>query len=241
MEYFVKKNGKILGPFEENKLKALLTQKKFSAENSISVDKNDWFTISECDIFDDIENSTVKKKQKVKKVKKSSPPPPPAPVSAVPPPPPPQKVNSYPDNVRPDSDNMEASQLASRGARFLAVMLDGLCFLPISIIYEFAKSSKNDGGMVIAGIAFLILSIVQIVLLSNSGQTIGKKLMGIKIVNIEDKSNPGFFGAVFLRKFVTGLLYIIPFFVFVDVLCIFRHDKRCIHDLIAGTEVVTVS
>jgi hypothetical protein len=37
---------------------------------------------------------------------------------------------------------------------------------------------------------------------------------------------------------LNGLLGIIPFYGFVDVLFIFGQERRCLHDLIAGTRVV---
>jgi uncharacterized RDD family membrane protein YckC len=43
---------------------------------------------------------------------------------------------------------------------------------------------------------------------------------------------------VLLRGVVNGLLSIIPLYGLVDALFIFREDKRCLHDLIAGTIVV---
>ena len=43
---------------------------------------------------------------------------------------------------------------------------------------------------------------------------------------------------VLLRVVVNGLLGFIPLYGVVDILFIFREDRRCIHDLIAGTVVV---
>lgn len=50
--------------------------------------------------------------------------------------------------------------------------------------------------------------------------------------------NDGFATNVALRAWFKALLTIVPFYVLVDVLLIFREDKRCGHDLIAGTKVV---
>ena len=41
-----------------------------------------------------------------------------------------------------------------------------------------------------------------------------------------------------LRAWVTFFLGIVPLFGIVDVLFIFREDRRCIHDMIAGTRVI---
>ncbi len=43
---------------------------------------------------------------------------------------------------------------------------------------------------------------------------------------------------VLVRMVLNGALGLIPFYSLVDALFIFRSDRRCIHDLIAGTVVV---
>ena len=72
--------------------------------------------------------------------------------------------------------------------------------------------------------------------------------MSLRIVNANDGTNPGFLKAFFVRRFVifnilpTPLvffppLYLISYFL-VNVLFIFRSDRRCVHDLIGRTIVV---
>lgn len=82
------------------------------------------------------------------------------------------------------------------------------------------------------------IPIVQIALLVRDGQTIGKKIVSIRIVSVETGQNAGFGSNVVMRAWVNSLLSTIPFCAFVDILFIFRDDQRCIHDLIAGTHVV---
>ena len=97
-------------------------------------------------------------------------------------------------------------------------------------------------GFCALGLGFAIILGIQIYLLSTRGQTIGKKLLGLRIVRIEDGSNPGFVKAFLLRAFVNGLIGAVPgvgpVYSLVDLCFIFRDDRRCIHDLIAGTVVV---
>lgn len=97
-------------------------------------------------------------------------------------------------------------------------------------------------GIVAAGVGALLLLGIQIYLLVTRGQTLGKMMLGIKIVNFEDGLNPGFVKVVLLRLIVNGFIGAVPFlgliYTLVDTLFIFREDRRCIHDLIAGTMVV---
>ena len=79
---------------------------------------------------------------------------------------------------------------------------------------------------------------MQIVLLSKNGQTIGKKALNIRIVMVSFGQNGGFVPNVVVRAWGAFLISLIPLVGLVDVLFIFREDQRCIHDLIAGTEVI---
>ena len=121
--------------------------------------------------------------------------------------------------------------LAHRGDRFLAQLID-----VVAIGVAIGLGAINGVAMAVALV--VVLGIFQIYLLSAEGQTIGKTLMKIRIVDNADESNPGFWRAFGLREVVIGLLSIIPFFSLVDVLFIFREDYRCIHDHIAGTKVI---
>jgi uncharacterized RDD family membrane protein YckC len=80
--------------------------------------------------------------------------------------------------------------------------------------------------------------IFQMVLLTKDGQTVGKKVLGIRIVKMDTGENGGFVPNVLLRLIVNGLIGVIPLYGLVDILFIFRSVRRCIHDLIAGTQVV---
>jgi uncharacterized RDD family membrane protein YckC len=72
-------------------------------------------------------------------------------------------------------------------------------------------------------------------------QSIGKLAMGIKIVTLDGR-NADFARIVFRRFLPTSLVALIPFvggiLALADALAIFRNDRRCIHDHIAGTRVV---
>ena len=102
-------------------------------------------------------------------------------------------------------------------------------------------------GAALIGLGAFSLLLVQIIMVSMRGQTIGKRLLGIRIVRNLDGSNPGFARAWLLRSLVVGLIgtlaaLILPMlgnvFSIVNYAFIFRADRRCLHDLIADTKVV---
>lgn len=159
------------------------------------------------------------------------------------------------------SDETELAERITRlGAWFLDNVIAFLCMLPGTIILGFSVVSalllgEGDlgdltsgrvvlGWVLLATFGFALL-IVQVWLLTTRGQTIGKKLMGIRIVRLTDESNPGFVSAVLVRAVLPAIIGMVPYFGFlftiVDVCFIFRDDRRCVHDLMAGTKVVKVT
>lgn len=136
--------------------------------------------------------------------------------------------------------------LASRGSRFLGSLLDGLIYavfmLPPLFIFAAAMDSEEAAiiGMLI-GLA--IVAGIQWYLIATTGQSIAKRLLGMKIVKM-DGSDVNFVSGVIMRSWVVSLMGAIPFvgnFVgLVDALMIFGQEQRCLHDYIAGTKVISV-
>lgn len=97
-------------------------------------------------------------------------------------------------------------------------------------------------GLALLALAGVGLAFVQVWLLVKHGQTLGKRMLDIRIVRFSDQSNPGFVSAVLLRAVVPGLIGALPYigmvFTLVDICFIFRTDRRCLHDHLAGTKVV---
>jgi uncharacterized RDD family membrane protein YckC len=82
---------------------------------------------------------------------------------------------------------------------------------------------------------------VTIWLVKRNGQTIGKKLLGIKVVR--SNGARASLGRIFwLRNFVNGIPASIPLigmlYTLVDHLLIFGEPRQCLHDKIADTIVV---
>ena len=140
--------------------------------------------------------------------------------------------------------------LASRMKRLFARLLDVVFGVIAALIPGFVLTFLSGGsfdpepfllGAVVGIISFVIY---QWYLLATTEQTIGKKYLKIKIVK-NDGEKAGFFVNVVLREWVMTLIGIFPaiggIIQLVDILFIFRDDRKCIHDLIAGTVVISVT
>ena len=86
---------------------------------------------------------------------------------------------------------------------------------------------------------------IQIYLLATRSQSLGKYLMKTQIVDVNTGLRADFVHAFLLRLLVNGLISGVPcvgtIYALVDILFIFREDRRCIHDLLASTCVVDIS
>lgn len=144
-----------------------------------------------------------------------------------------------------------SQRLAGRGARLGAVLLDNLFVLlalvPGGVALMSAANSYGNDGM---GAAFFLLVAgfigvlgIQLYLLGKEGQTLGKRVVGIRIVDHSTGALAGAGRVLGLREFLRGIVSAIPYvgwvLILIDVLFIFSEDRRCIHDHIARTKVVS--
>ena len=151
-----------------------------------------------------------------------------------------------------------STMAASRVKRFLGAVIDGILagiafaigvVLTIGLIsggfinqHELESQSFNldqMNALAATYFPFLALALFQWNLIATQGQSIGKKLLGMRIVT-DGGQMPGFIFGVVLRNWVRFALSFIPFFGLIDVLFIFGESRRCIHDYLAGTFVVDV-
>lgn len=173
------------------------------------------------------------------------------------------EFNPYeaPSAVVADLVDPETQELADRGTRLGAKLLDGLIlgggFAVIGIlaaIFIPAFLSRRTGGApptaffivfaVLGGGLLLALMIWNLIWLSRYGQTIAKRILRIRIVR-SDGEPVGMGRLLGLRIILMWVLESIPLlgplFSLVNACFIFRDDRRCIHDLIADTIVVKVA
>jgi uncharacterized RDD family membrane protein YckC len=138
-----------------------------------------------------------------------------------------------------------AQVLGSRGARFGAAIIDVAIQLAVVLGAAFALGWMGDESL--AGVLRLTLLSFGFFfaahgwLLLKRGQTIGKALVGLRIVR-PDGSPPSAGRLIGLRYVVGTIPTAIPvvgvFYGIVDALLIFRASRRCLHDSIADTIVV---
>jgi len=133
-------------------------------------------------------------------------------------------------------------ELAPRKSRFFAQAIDislaALFLLPIAG----PETPPPTPILLTLGLALVVLLFLQAALLWKRGQTLGKIALKIRIVRADTGINGGFVPNLLVRIFLNNLIISIPFlgllYVVVDVLFIFREDRRCLHDLLAKTQVV---
>lgn len=132
-------------------------------------------------------------------------------------------------------------------AAFMLLFIPSILLVPGAWEGLFSQAPPSDAPMQLIPIGLgwlgvLTLSIAQWVLISNTGQSLGKKAVGIRIIKVEDGEMPGFVHGVLLRQWVRGLISAVPcfgaIFQLVDPLFIFGEERRCLHDYMAQTRVV---
>jgi uncharacterized RDD family membrane protein YckC len=147
----------------------------------------------------------------------------------------------------------EEQELAGRGVRLLANILDGLIaalmiYVPALIVMavtgrlQYEPNGEVDPSVFALPIALGVIGAIAwawitILLVARYGQTMGKRVLEIRVVR-SDGSQASLGRIFWLRNVVNGLLGIIPLYGLVDILFIFGQRRQCIHDLIADTIVV---
>ena len=145
-------------------------------------------------------------------------------------------------------------EIAGVGSRILGAIVDVLfasLFLGIGFGAIFAIL-PGDGAnpspvqlslvFVILGIAAFIPVIVNAVLITKSGQSLGKKMVGTRMVDQQSGAPVGFVQGYLVRSFAFGTLTSLPFVgIFIalaDIIFLFTENHQTLHDRLAKTLVV---
>ncbi|MGE6376742.1 RDD family protein [Peribacillus muralis] len=121
--------------------------------------------------------------------------------------------------------------------RFFAGFLDVLIIsLPLSLIFSWITGDwENEDFSTILNLLYML--IVPIVWY---GYTVGKRIMGIRIVRVDGRKLG--IGTMLLRTFVAGIVYVLTLgigYIVSAFMVGLRKDHRAIHDFIAGTYVTS--
>ncbi|WP_414829363.1 RDD family protein [Alteromonas sp. H39] len=136
-------------------------------------------------------------------------------------------------------------ELASRGERFAGAVIDMvialISLIPLVIIAGDTMQQEPLTGMLMAiGWSVAVIIVVHGYTLINYSQTVGKYFLNTRIEDMDGKPST-FFNILAARFMPITVLTMIPLvgsvIYLVDIFMIFRADKRCMHDLIAGTRV----
>ena len=151
--------------------------------------------------------------------------------------------------------------LAGRGQRLVAVILDSILMMLVvwpvyfvlggaSLMTQFDPNTPPDVSAMMAKMfgamlpGYVLAAVIQGWSLHAFGGTLGKKLMGLRIVRT-DGTRAGFVRLFFGR----GAAAVVPAFIpllgalyaLVDIVLIFRDSRQCLHDQIADTIVVSAA
>jgi uncharacterized RDD family membrane protein YckC len=142
---------------------------------------------------------------------------------------------------------------ADRGTRLGAAILDGIIFsgmvyvpMLVGLLAGAAaadsRADRGSGALLVVSVPLALVGFIAwcwltIKYVRRNGQSIAKKLLGIKVVRSD--GTPISLGRIFwLRNVVNGLISIVPFYGLIDVLFIFGEPRQCLHDKIADTIVI---
>ena len=142
-------------------------------------------------------------------------------------------------------------QPADRLMRLVAALIDGLIMMAVILPLMFfggyfsgIMEGQQPGFLEQAmwgAVGFVVFVIVQGMPLNATGQTWGKKALKMKIVDMAG-NKPPLVNIIAMRYLPTQAISLIPcvgaLYALVDVLYIFGEYRRCLHDKIAGTQVV---
>lgn len=158
----------------------------------------------------------------------------------------------------PQDENSQLNQSihtesASRGSRLGAAFIDGIIMTVITMPIMFLTggfdgfstgvvTNSHTYNLLIGLLGIAAFIAINFKFLINDGQTIGKRVLGIKIVDLE--GNTPTLKQHYLKRY--GFYFLIgqipaagQWLSTINVLFIFGKEKRCLHDLIAKTRVIS--
>lgn len=161
--------------------------------------------------------------------------------------------NPYaPPEANVEVASLDENELASRWARLGGSLIDGLILAAVFwgavYVFGFMDRALDEDMAMTAFDAILLVGWLGLFLLVNGyllatrGQTIGKIVAGTRIVSYENDRLVPLWKLMVLRYvpfYVLGYIPLIgPVLGLINPLFIFKEDRRCLHDHVAGTKVI---
>ena len=162
--------------------------------------------------------------------------------------------------IQVDSGSVESNP-AGRFTRFAAALADGLILMAVILPFQlstgyFVRLRSQSVGVVeqilVSLLGLGVMLLLNGYLLATRGQTIGKLLTKIQIVDAQSGTLLPFLKVYVYRYLwalpLTFLVILIPgtiddqvlnIVLLLGILLIFGSERRCLHDYIAGSRVVT--
>jgi uncharacterized RDD family membrane protein YckC len=147
----------------------------------------------------------------------------------------------------------DARVLAGRATRLLATGVDAVLVPCLTLVLVMMTGVVEDAEdyldawwtlhvFLLAVFSYLLLNGLTLL---KRGQTLGKVMLGIAIVEVGADAPPSLWRLIFVRALFFPMLFLlVPPLILIplaDQLLIFRRARRCIHDYAAGTEVIRYS
>jgi len=140
--------------------------------------------------------------------------------------------------------------LASRSSRLGAAVIDGFVymafFLPVMLAVGFEKLANPEWAS--SPTTKILLALISLpgfainwYFVKQSGQTLGKKALKIRMVRTDGsilEPKRWFLARVLPIYLVSQLPIVGPWISIANIVFVFRKDRLCLHDRIAGTMVV---
>lgn len=144
--------------------------------------------------------------------------------------------------------------LATRSDRFWAHLVDSaivfvptLLFLVIPILtarsFDAGEGEEQDLDIFLplsVFFAFVVPIILQLVVMARTGQSLGKRWRGIRVVRMNGQPISLVRLALLRNLLPVWLSQVTCVFGLIDTFFIFRDDHRCLHDHLADTQVIKV-
>ena len=154
--------------------------------------------------------------------------------------------------LSPAHDKIVEVKLAWVPTRFLAAMIDNIItyVLFFGVFASAFSATTQPGRTMIMALVAAVFLLINVWLLVTRGQTYGKLILGIQVVDYHDNRLLSFFRIFLLRhNFLLPLILIALYYPGIShyflwlasvlaVIPILFAEKRCLHDYVAGSKVV---